>query len=181
MTNFVQKGITVTLAAPYNVTSGGGLLVGTIFGIASDTALSTASVEAVTEGVFDITKAAGVVVQGQKMFWDDSAKVVTTVTAGNFPIGSATQAQLTGDTTARVRLNPHSTSKPFKSTEQTGTGSAQNVAHGFGVVPSLVIFYPSDTSPATIGVYTLTEGTHTSTNVVVTVTTGKKFFVVAWA
>ncbi len=69
----------------------------------------------------------------------------------------------------------------FKSTEATGTGSSQNIAHGLGVVPGLIFFYPSDTSPSTAGVYTLTEGTHTTTNIVVTVTSGKKFFAVAIA
>lgn len=71
--------------------------------------------------------------------------------------------------------------KTFKSTEQTGTGSAQNIAHGLGSTPSLVIVYPTDTSVATAGVYVVTEGSHTSTNVVVTVTSGKKYRVVAFA
>ena len=71
--------------------------------------------------------------------------------------------------------------KVFKSSEQTGNGSAQNVAHGLGVTPGLVIVYPTDTSPATVGAYVMAEGSHSSTNVVVTVTTGKKYKVVAFA
>jgi hypothetical protein len=69
----------------------------------------------------------------------------------------------------------------FKSTEQTGTGSSQDVAHGLGVVPRLVIVYPTDTSPATVGSYAMTEGSHDATNVKVTVTSGKKYKVVAFA
>lgn len=69
----------------------------------------------------------------------------------------------------------------FVSTEQTGNGSAQNVAHGLGVVPRYVLIVPTDTAPATTGAYTLTEGTHTSTNVVATVTNGKKYKVLAIA
>lgn len=68
----------------------------------------------------------------------------------------------------------------FISTEQTGTGSAQNIAHGLGVVPSKVFVAPTDLTPATVGQYVVTEGTHTTTNVVVTVTTSKKFKVIAW-
>lgn len=68
----------------------------------------------------------------------------------------------------------------FKSTEQTGTGSAQNIAHGLGATPGLVIVYPTDTNAATTGNYVVTEGSHTSTNVVVTVTSGKKYRVVAF-
>lgn len=69
----------------------------------------------------------------------------------------------------------------FFSSEQTGTGSAQNIAHGLGATPTGVIVWPTDLSPATVGQYVVTEGTHTSTNVVVTVTTSKKFKVFAWA
>lgn len=69
----------------------------------------------------------------------------------------------------------------FVSTEQTGTGSPQNIAHGLGAVPAFVFGSPTDTSPATVGVYTLTEGAHDATNIIVTVTTGKKFKVLAMA
>jgi hypothetical protein len=67
------------------------------------------------------------------------------------------------------------------SAEQTGTGSAQNVAHGLGVIPRFVMVSPTDLTPATVGSYVVTEGTHTTTNVVVTVTTSKKFKVLAIA
>lgn len=69
----------------------------------------------------------------------------------------------------------------FVSAEQTGTGAAQNLAHGLGVVPAYVLVAPTDLNPATVGQYTLTEGAHTATNVVVTATTGKKYKVVAVA
>lgn len=67
--------------------------------------------------------------------------------------------------------------KFFKSTEQTGTGSSQNVAHGLGVTPGLVFVMVTDAGST----YVLTEGTHDATNVVVTVTSGKKFKVIAIA
>ena len=38
MKNYVQPGNTITLTAPYAVASGDGLLVGSIFGVASGTA-----------------------------------------------------------------------------------------------------------------------------------------------
>jgi hypothetical protein len=52
------------------------------------------------------------------------------------------------------------------------------VAHGLGVVPSLVLIIGYD---LTGGAYVVTEGVHTSTNVVVTVTTGEKYVVIAYA
>ena len=39
MKNYVQPGNTITLTAPYAVTSGDGLLVGAIFGVAAGTAI----------------------------------------------------------------------------------------------------------------------------------------------
>lgn len=67
----------------------------------------------------------------------------------------------------------------FQSAELTGTGSAQNSAHGLGVVPRIVAVIPTDTSVSTAGVFVVTYGTHTTTNAVVTVTSGKKFMVIA--
>ena len=69
----------------------------------------------------------------------------------------------------------------FFSTEQTGTGASQNVAHGLGIKPRGVVVWPTDLTPATVGSYSVVEGTHAATNVVLTVTSGKKFKVFAWA
>lgn len=65
----------------------------------------------------------------------------------------------------------------FTSTEQTGTGSSQNIAHGLGSAPSLVWWAVSD-SGAT-GIYTAVPGVHDATNVKMTVTSGVKFYVFA--
>lgn len=70
----------------------------------------------------------------------------------------------------------------FVSSEQTGTGSSQNVAHGLGVTPSAVLVAVTE-HPGTpdTGAFDVAEGTHDETNVVVTVTTDVKFKVLAWA
>ncbi len=68
----------------------------------------------------------------------------------------------------------------FISSEQTGNGSEQSVAHGMGVTPRAVLIIPTDTAPSTTGQYTAAEGTHDATNVKVTVTNGKKYKVVAF-
>ncbi len=93
-------------------------------------------------------------------------------TTGTIPSGSITNGMLTGNITSSKLLL-------FISTEQTGTGSAQNIAHGLGATPTYVFVSPTDTSPATTGQFTITEGTHTSTNVVITCTSGKKYKVLA--
>lgn len=64
----------------------------------------------------------------------------------------------------------------FKSTEQTGNGAEQSVAHGLAKKPDQVLIIPSN---LTGGAYVVTEGNHDSTNVKVTVTSGEKYIV--WA
>ena len=70
----------------------------------------------------------------------------------------------------------------FVSTEQTATGSSQNVAHGLGAVPAAVLVVPTE-HPGTpdTGAFDIAEGSHDATNVVVTVTANVKFKVFAWA
>ena len=58
MKNYVQPGNTITLAAPYAVTSGDGLLVGSIFGVAAGDAANAETVEVALTGVFDLKNVA---------------------------------------------------------------------------------------------------------------------------
>lgn len=105
MKNWVQPGDTVTLAAPYDVVAGAGLLVGHIFGVAAYDALSGVDVEATTVGVFDLAKvSAQAWTQGALIYWDNDDKVCTTVDTGPL-IGAATEAAANPSSTGRVRLN----------------------------------------------------------------------------
>lgn len=121
MKNYVQKGDVVTLAAPYDRLSGQGAQVGSVFGVAAVDVLSGVSAEFQTEGVFDITKDTSVFAQGDKVYWDDSAKKCSS-TAG-YPIGSAMKAQLTGDSTVRVNLEPPARISATVAAEATANGS----------------------------------------------------------
>src|SRR5689334_18275577 len=106
MKNFSQEGKTITLPAPYNVTSGAGLLVGSIFGVAANDALSGADVETVTEGVFNLAKvSAQAWTVGQLIYWDDTAKLTTSVLTSNKLIGVATAVASNPTSTGYVRLN----------------------------------------------------------------------------
>ena len=58
MRNYVQPGDSLALAVPYaaGVTSGQGVLVGALFGVAAIDGVQNAVIECQTKGVFDITK-----------------------------------------------------------------------------------------------------------------------------
>jgi len=64
----------------------------------------------------------------------------------------------------------------FLSTEQTGNGSPQNVAHGLSGTPSLVLVFLTAVASATDS---LSEGAHDGTNAIVTASTGAKYKVLA--
>jgi predicted RecA/RadA family phage recombinase len=104
MQNYVHRGDTLTLTAPYPVTSGGGVKVGNIFGIAVNTQSQGDSMEAQIAGVFDLVKDASAFAQGDLVYWDDTNKVATSTVGANLLIGNAELAQLTGDATVRVKL-----------------------------------------------------------------------------
>ena len=106
--NYVQPGNTITLTAPYAVSSGDGLLVGSIFGVAAGDAESGADVEAVLVGVFDLKKVGTQAwAAGDKVYWDDTNRQTTKTATDNTLIGVAVEAVAGGadDTIGRVRLN----------------------------------------------------------------------------
>lgn len=108
MKNYVDNGETVTVAAPYAVASGGGALLGTLFGVAQAAAANAATVVLVTRGIFDLPKAASQAwTVGAAIYWDDTNKVCTTTASGNTLIGKAVAAvgSGAGETLGRVRLN----------------------------------------------------------------------------
>jgi len=108
MKNYVQPGNTITLTAPYAVASGDGLLVGSVFGVASGDAANGTSVEAALVGVFDLKKVASQAwAVGDKVYWDNTNKEATKTATSNTLIGVATEAVANGagDVVGRVRLN----------------------------------------------------------------------------
>ena len=106
MKNYVQKGENLTFPAPYDVASGGGVKSGLIFGVAAGDALSGADVDLVTVGVFDLPKVStDVFTIGAAVYWDNTAKLVTTTTSGNTKVGVAVTAAPNPSGSVNVRLN----------------------------------------------------------------------------
>jgi predicted RecA/RadA family phage recombinase len=89
MKNFVQKGSTLTMTAPADVTSGQLVVVGSIVGVAGFDAATGTDVEITVEGVFELPKVTtDVIAQGDKLYWDSGqAKLTKTAGSGSKPIG----------------------------------------------------------------------------------------------
>ena len=107
MRNFIQPGDSLAIAVPYSggVTSGQGLLVGALFGVAAIDGAQNAVIEAATQGVFDLTKEPALAITaGARVFWDNTNRRLTTTATGNFQVGLATVAALAADTTVRAVL-----------------------------------------------------------------------------
>jgi predicted RecA/RadA family phage recombinase len=107
MKNYIQEGRMITVAAPAGgVTSGDGVVIGALFGVASKTDAAGETVTIASEGVFDLPKlSSAVIAAGDAVAWDDTAKQVNVPGTGRYPIGTAIEAAGNGVTTVRVRLD----------------------------------------------------------------------------
>jgi predicted RecA/RadA family phage recombinase len=93
MKNYIQTGEKITIAAPYGVKSGGGALIGAMFGVAIADAANGSPVTIVREGVFSMKKLnAEAWTVGAQIYWDNTAKQCTKVVASNTLIGFAVEA-----------------------------------------------------------------------------------------
>ena len=80
--------------------------MGSFIGVAQAATAVSANVVLVRQGVFSLTKASGQVwALGATLYWDYSARNVTTTVASNKMIGAAFAAALSGDVTGSVLLD----------------------------------------------------------------------------
>lgn len=106
MKNFIQDGFNLDVAAPYAVLSGEGLKIGALFGYAMADAAIAAPVRITTAGVVNGKKlSAQAWAAGDKIYWDDAAKQLTTVLTANLLVGVAVAVALNPSATGRVRLD----------------------------------------------------------------------------
>lgn len=107
MKNFIQSGHHIDITAPAGgVSSGDGVIVGSLFGIATTDAAEGETVLLTTTGVFDLPKlASAVIAAGDRVAWDVTAGQVNLPGTGRFPIGIAIAAAGNGVAVVRVRLD----------------------------------------------------------------------------
>ncbi|GGF76973.1 Predicted phage recombinase, RecA/RadA family [Mameliella alba] len=108
MKTFLSDGINVTVAAPAAKSSGDGVLVGSIFGVAITDAANGADVAIRTTGVVTLPKIGSQAWSvGDKVYWDDgNDRCTSTAADGDQLIGTATEAVGSGAdaTTGTLRL-----------------------------------------------------------------------------
>lgn len=112
MKNFIGVGNRVTLTAAAVTTSGQPVLIGSLFGIAENSAAIGEPLVLVMNGIYDLTKTASQAwTVGQLIYWDVATSRVTNVVASNKLIGVAVLAvgAGAGEIVGRVRLNAAST------------------------------------------------------------------------
>ena len=107
--NFSQEGKIVQFTAPSGgVVSGTAYLIGGLLGVALTTQVAGALCEFAVEGVFLLPKATGAAwTEGAVLYWDNTAKNVTTTTTSNYRVGCAARVggEASGNTTGMVRLD----------------------------------------------------------------------------
>lgn len=96
----------VPLVVPYasGVKAGDGILVGGLYGIATSDGAQNETVWSKLRGAAIQPKASGAISAGQRVFWDDTARVITTTATGNFHVGFALAAAGASDTTVNIVL-----------------------------------------------------------------------------
>ncbi|WP_299145984.1 DUF2190 family protein [uncultured Tateyamaria sp.] len=106
MNNYIQAGENITITAAAAGASGSGLLLGNLFGVLMASVLAGEEVELKLCGVFELSKTeAQAWTVGAVIYWDDAAKVCTTVATGNTKIGHAIAAAANPSTAGLVRLS----------------------------------------------------------------------------
>lgn len=110
MKNFVHPGKVMPFTAPSGgITSGAGVKVGSIFGVAVADAAANETMQIQCGGVFNLPKLeAQAWTEGQKLYWDETNKHVTSTASGNTHIGCAAAVAANPSTTGTVRLHGNS-------------------------------------------------------------------------
>ena len=107
MKNFIQNGASITMPAPAGgVTSGDGVIIGSIFGVSSSTAAEGEAVSIATVGVYALPKAISTsFASGGAVSFDISTRRCVGPGSGKYPIGAAIEAAGNGASAVKVRLN----------------------------------------------------------------------------
>lgn len=107
MKTYTQPGEVLALTAPGGgVVSGTPYKIGSLIVVALTTVAATLPFSALVCGTVTGPKATGATwSEGEKLYWDDSAKKFTPTSSANTLCGVAVAAAASGDTTGQIRLD----------------------------------------------------------------------------
>jgi hypothetical protein len=172
---FTADGLTANLTSTNNPTNPSGTSHGLLVGLA--TAISEDGSTVTVSAIPDITVVASSVVElfalgdGQLIIGNNGGAPNHAAVSGDATMTSGGVLTVgAGKITAAKQKRYDSPS------DVTCTGSAQNIAHGLGVIPSVIWLEAVDTTNAGIisGGYSIVQGSATSTNIVFTGTANLK-------
>lgn len=129
--NFIQPGKVLDYLneSGSTITSGSGVVVNTgVFGIAGGDIADDVMGAVWLEGVFELAKVTNAAfVQGDKLFWDDTAKKLTKVSSGNTPAGICFAAADQAATTGQVKLGGAGDFSPADMGEMTPAAAVEDI------------------------------------------------------
>lgn len=106
MKNYIQPGENITVIAGAAASSGDGVKVGSLFGIAAGDAEIGEMLTIVTEGVYEMGKVGTDDLSvGDAIYWRSSDGLVTSTASGNTKIGVAVTGAGNPSSSVQVRLN----------------------------------------------------------------------------
>lgn len=106
MKNYIAKGHVIEVVAGLGgVAAGDFVLIGSVPAVAITSAAEGDTYTAQCEGVFEVVKATGAITQGAKLYWDATAKNITTTATSNTLAGWAYAAAASADATVQIKLN----------------------------------------------------------------------------
>lgn len=104
--NYIQPGSVVTVAAPADVTSGTGVLIGKLFGVATHDAKSGEPLEIKTDGVWEMAKTSAQAWATVGLdIYATAAGLLTTSATDNVLVGKNLAVAANPSPTGTVRLN----------------------------------------------------------------------------
>jgi predicted RecA/RadA family phage recombinase len=104
--NYIGPRSPITITAPSALTGGTPIIVGTLLCIPAKTEASGDQAAVHIDGCWEIAKATGEAwTLFAKVYWDDTAKKMTTTATSNTLRGVAAKAAASGDTTGWVLLS----------------------------------------------------------------------------
>jgi predicted RecA/RadA family phage recombinase len=138
MKNFVQNGDYLEITAPATITSGQGVLIGDLFGVAVTDIASGANGILAVEGVYEITKATDAGSGGTiwaPAYFDATQNKVTAIASGNVQVGLFTETTLDAATSASVLLSPQTGEKDEVAVTYASYGAGSLATQVFFVAP----------------------------------------------